>query len=326
MGVTLLIFSVLALLALLAIQLTTGGERAHMAARIQQVRIARMSVVAGSEISQQASVRRKPGRTLSGTVGQRVALFVPIPDLLRLRLEQAGISLSTIDFSLICFLLGTASALLLWLLINLSLIQALVAGALTATMLPYLILERRSARRRELFVRQFPDAIDLVVRGVKSGLPVTESLQTAGNELTGQISSLFQEITGSIKLGKSLEEALSSASIKMPVQELRYFSISISVQQETGGNLADILQNLSSLMRRRSQVKMKINSMSSEARASAIIIGSLPFIMFALLYVVDSGYVMQLFKHRLGLILLSGGLISLVIGSSIMAKMISFEI
>ena len=127
---------------------------------------------------------------------------------------------------------------------------------------------------------QFPDAIDLIVRGVRSGLPVAEALQATGQELPNPVGALFREVTGTVKLGKTLDESLALAGRTLDVQELKFFMISLTIQQETGGNLGEILYNLGVLMRRREQMKLKIKAMSSEARASAMIIGSLPFIMF----------------------------------------------
>ena len=164
------------------------------------------------------------------------------------------------------------------------------------------------------------------MRGVRSGLPVAEALQAAGQELPNQVGDLFREVTGNVKLGKTLDELLAMASRTLDVQEFKFFMISLTIQQETGGNLGEILQNLGVLMRRREQMKLKIKAMSSEARASAMIIGSLPFIMFGVIYVIDPDYVMKLFIDPRGWMLLAGGLTSLGLGLGIMGKMIRFEI
>ena len=125
------------------------------------------------------------------------------------------------------------------------------------------------------------------MRGVRSGLPVAEALQAAGQELPNQVGALFREVTGNVKLGKTLDESLAMAARTLDVQEFKFFMISLTIQQETGGNLGEILYNLGMLMRRREQMKLKIKAMSSEARASAMIIGSLPFVMFCVIYLID---------------------------------------
>jgi tight adherence protein B len=191
---------------------------------------------------------------------------------------------------------------------------------------PHLLLERRIRKRKQLFLTQLPDAIDLIVRGVRSGLPVAEALQTAGQELPNQVGAVLQEVTGNIKLGKNLDEALKLAARSLEVQELKFFMISLTIQQETGGNLGEILHNLGTLMRRREQVKLKIKAMSSETRASALIIGSFPFIMFLVIYLIDPDYMMTLFIDPRGWLLLGGGLSSLGLGLGVMAKMVRFEI
>jgi tight adherence protein B len=195
-----------------------------------------------------------------------------------------------------------------------------------ATGLPHALLGRRIARRQRQFLSQFPDAIDLIVRGVKSGLPVTEALNAAGAELHNRVGALFQEVTGNILLGMTLDEALAAAARGLRVQEFKFSIISLAIQQETGGNLAEILQNLGQLMRRREQVKLKIRAMSSEARASAMIIGSLPFLMFGIIYLVNPGYMMKLFVDPRGWVLLCAGLVSLCLGVAAMSKMVRFEI
>ena len=137
---------------------------------------------------------------------------------------------------------------------------------------------------------------------------------------------MFQEVTGNVRLGKTLDQSLTLAAQRFELQEFRFFIISLTIQQETGGNLGEILYNLGMLMRRREQMKMKIKAMSSEARASAMIIGSLPFIMLLVIYVIDPSYVMKLFIDPRGWLLLGAGLSSLGIGIGIMCKMVRFEI
>ena len=145
---------------------------------------------------------------------------------------------------------------------------------ITATGAPHLLLERRIRNRKRLFLSQFPDAIDLIVRGVRSGLPVAEALQTAGQGLPNHVGAVFREVTGEHRTRQDLDEACWRLARPTKCQELKFFMISLTIQRETGGNLGEILHNFGSLMRRREQVKLKIKAMSSEARASAMIIGS----------------------------------------------------
>ena len=182
------------------------------------------------------------------------------------------------------------------------------------------------ARRRVQFLARFPDAVDLIVRGVRSGLPVAEAIHNAGTEIPGRVGEVFGEITGNLRVGMTLDEALWLVARRIQIEEFKFFVISLAVQQETGGNLAEILHNLSQLMRRREQVKLKIRALSSEARASAGIIGALPFVMFAVIFAINPSYLMVLFTDPRGWMLLGLGFLSLGSGIAIMVKMIRFEI
>src|SRR3546814_6834106 len=132
-------------------------------------------------------------------------------------------------------------------------------------------------KRQDKFLAIFPEAIDLIVRGLKSGLPVTESINAVGREMDDPIGTEFRRIGDDIRFGKTMTEALWAATDRLSVAEFKFFVISLSVQQETGGNLAETLGNLSGILRSRQQMKLKVRAMSSEGRASAMIIGSLPF-------------------------------------------------
>jgi tight adherence protein B len=304
----------------------SGAPSRRLRRRIDRMRLGAGVERAKRELGGTASVRRQPAKTLLGRAGRDLIRLLPRSEALRRRLEQAGIRLNVVDYTLLCAVAGLGAAALLHLLSAPPWPVTAGVGVVAATGAPHLLLERRIRNRKRLFLSQFPDAIDLIVRGVRSGLPVAEALQTAAQELPNQVGAVFQEVTGNIKLGKSLEEALKLASRSLEVQEFKFFMISLTIQQETGGNLGEILSNLGNLMRRREQVKLKIKAMSSEARASAMIIGSLPFIMFFIIYLIDPDYAMKLFIDPRGWLLLGGGLVSLGLGLGVMAKMVRFEI
>ncbi len=140
------------------------------------------------------------------------------------------------------------------------------------------------------------------------------------------MGSEFRHIADAMKLGQPLEVALSEAAQRIPLTDFHFFVISLSVQKETGGNLTETLENLSNLLRRRQQMKLKIRAMSGEAKASAYIIGSLPFILGTIIYMMNPEYTSQLFTDPRGRIMVGVGLAWLSIGAVIMAKMVSFEI
>lgn len=176
------------------------------------------------------------------------------------------------------------------------------------------------------FQRLFPDALDLVVRSVRAGLPVSEAIKMISAEVPNPVGAAFGEVGSTISIGVNLNDALEQLAAKVPIAELRFFAISLSVQQETGGNLAEILSNLSKLMRKRVQVKKKIRALSSEARASALIIGSLPFIVSAAIFSFNRSYIEVLVFDDDGRFLALCALASIATGGVIMAKLIRFKI
>jgi tight adherence protein B len=182
------------------------------------------------------------------------------------------------------------------------------------------------ARRRNRFIAYFPEAIDLMVRGLRSGLPITESIRTAGDEIPDPVGNELRRITDSIRLGAKLDEALWDTSKRLNIQEFNFFTVALSIQSETGGNLAETLANLSDVLRRRRQLKLKIKALSSEAKASAYIIGSLPFIMALLIFLVNPGYLDDLWIDPRGMFLVFIGFCSFAIGIAVMYKMVKFEI
>ena len=272
------------------------------------------------------SLRR---RTTPGILGDslgRIAMLLPRSAALRERLDRAGMTLGVPDLIGVAVAAGVVTAAGSFLLLGATVSIAAALGLTTATALPHLLVGSRIARRTRIFVAGFPDALDLIVRSVRAGLPAAESIQAAAREGNVVVAEVFGEVAGNLKLGMSLDEALGTAARRLQIQEFKFFVISMAIQQETGGNLAEILHNLSQMMRRRDQVKLKIKAMSSEARASAVIIGSLPFLMLGLLHLINPGYVAKLFSDPRGWMLLATGAVSMGLGIGIMAKLVRFEI
>lgn len=311
---------------LLTLATAPPGSSRRLKQRIARTRQGTVAARPSREAQMPTSVRRQGTGTLFGQKGSALAALLPRSEALRRRLDQAGLPLNVVDYAVLSLLTGVGVAVGTHFGAGAPWVISAGIGVMAASGAPHLLLERRIKRRKRQFLSQFPDAIDLIVRGVRSGLPVAEALQAAGQELPNRVGDLFREVTGNLKLGKTLDESLAMASRTLEVQEFKFFMISLTIQQETGGNLGEILQNLGVLMRRREQMKLKIKAMSSEARASAMIIGSLPFIMFGVIYLIDPDYVMMLFIDPRGWMLLAGGLTSLSLGLGIMSKMIRFEI
>ena len=203
---------------------------------------------------------------------------------------------------------------------------ALGIGLFMGAGLPHMVVCHFIKKRANQFVAKFPDAIELLVRGLRSGLPITETLGVVASEIPGPVGEEFKLVTERIKIGKTMEDALQETADRLNMAEFSFFCITLAIQRETGGNLAETLSNLADVLRKRSQMKLKIRAMSSESKASAYIVGSLPFIVFGLIYWINPTYLGGFFSDDRLIAVGLGGLCWMGIGAFIMAKMVSFEI
>ncbi len=203
---------------------------------------------------------------------------------------------------------------------------ALVVGLFAGAGIPHLVVNYLVKQRTNAFITRFADAIDLLVRGLRSGLPVTETLGIVASEVPGPVGQEFKLVTERMRIGKTMEDALQDTADRLNVAEFNFFTITLAIQRETGGNLAETLSNLADVLRKRAQMKLKIKAMSSESKASAYIVGSLPFIVFGMIFWVNPAYVGNFFSDDRLIIAGLGGLVWMSIGAFIMAKMVSFEI
>lgn len=203
---------------------------------------------------------------------------------------------------------------------------ALAIGILVGAGLPHFVVNFFIKRRGDQFTSKFPDAIELLVRGLRSGLPVTETLGVVAGEVPGPVGEEFKLVTERIKIGRTMEDALQDTADRLDTPEFSFFCITLAIQRETGGNLAETLSNLADVLRKRAQMKLKIRAMSSESKASAYIVGALPFIVFAMIWWINPGYLGGFFTDDRLIVTGLGGLVWMGIGAFIMAKMVSFEI
>ncbi|MEM7780129.1 MAG: type II secretion system F family protein [Pseudomonadota bacterium] len=203
---------------------------------------------------------------------------------------------------------------------------SLGVGAVVGLGLPHLVVGFFISKRTNQFNEKFPDGIELLVRGLRSGLPVTETLGVVAQEVPGPVGIEFKGIVERIKIGKTMEDSLQDTADRLGIPEFNFFCITLAIQRETGGNLAETLSNLADVLRKRSQMKLKIKAMSSESKASAYIVGSLPFIVFGLIYWIDPEYIGGFFYEDRLIVAGLGGLVWMSIGVFIMAKMVNFEI
>ena len=277
-------------------------------------------------VQQTLSVKRNDSASSIASLDKLLQRTIPNPALLRARLQATGFQINIGQYVLGNLVVMAVIAAGLHLGLALSWGSSGLAGFGLGLALPHFLVGFLGKRRSKKFIDNFPEAIDLIVRGLKSGLPTQEGIKVVAAEMGDPIGTEFREIADSLKLGKTLDDALWDAAKRLDIPEFKFFVISLSVQRETGGNLAETLENLGTILRARRQMKVKVKAMSSEAKASAIIIGSLPFIMFLIIFLMNPGYASQLFTDSRGVIMVIAGLLSIGIGIGVMAKMIRFEI
>ncbi len=203
---------------------------------------------------------------------------------------------------------------------------SLGVGLMVGAGIPHWWVGRLINKRTNNFITKFPDGIELLVRGLRSGLPVTETLGIVSTEIPGPVGFEFKMIIDRIKVGKTMEDALQDTADKLGIPEFNFFTITLAIQRETGGNLAETLSNLANVLRQRAQMKLKIRAMSSESKASAYIVGSLPFLVFAAIMVINPNYMTQFFIDDRLIVAGLGAGVWMGIGVWMMSKMINFEI
>ncbi len=252
--------------------------------------------------------------------------IIPQPGELKKRLARTGREIEFNKYVGACLALAFIGFTVAYFVLDYSMETAAPFGIILGVGFPHWFTGLLIKRRAVKFTKLFPDAIDLMTRGLRSGLPITESISAAAREVPDPVGTEFRKIMDAIKIGQTLDEALWSATARIDTPEFKFFVISLSIQQETGGNLAETLQNLSEILRKREQMKLKVKAMSSEAKASAIIIGSLPFIMGTVLSMVNYEYVSVLWTDPRGMTMLAVGFGLIGTGSFVIAKMVRFEI
>lgn len=241
------------------------------------------------------------------------------------KLQQAGLSDNVRGFWIICGIVGLVVMSLTMLLGQKPLI-GLGLGFAAGFGLPRWVLSFLGARRTKKFTEAFPDAMDIITRGIRSGLPVHDSLRVIGQETQEPLAGEFKRLVEAIGMGVSVDQALDKMYARMPTPEVRFFAIVLAIQAKTGGNLAEALGNLSSVIRARKLMREKIKAMSGEAVASAIIIGSLPPGVVALISVTSPAYMKPMFDDPRGHMMLAVGAFWMALGIFTMRKMINFKI
>jgi tight adherence protein B len=289
--------------------------------RVELIKERHGDVIAGGA---QAQIRKLLSERANRFEGYASTL-IPKPALLRKRLEQTGKNITLAKYSLVCIgvLVAVTAALLVR---GAPFILSLFLGLFFGIGGPHFVIGKMIKRRINKFTSNFPDAIELMVRGLRSGLPITETLGIVASEIQGPVGIEFRMVSDKMKIGRTMEAALQETADRLGTPEFQFFVITLAIQRETGGNLAETLSNLADVLRKRAQMKLKIRAMSSESKASAYIVGSLPFVGFTLVWMIKPHYMAGFFSDQRLEVAGIGGIIWMGIGAAIMAKMVNFEI
>jgi tight adherence protein B len=243
---------------------------------------------------------------------------------LRVKLSRAGLSIKPRTYYIISVATGLVGGFVV-LITGSSLLVSLLVAFACGFGLPRWFVARSAKRRQAKFLVEFANAIDIIVRGVKSGLPLNDCLQIIATEAPEPVKSEFIDLIEQQKVGVPLARAFERMHDRMPLQEVNFFAIVIAIQSQTGGNLAEALSNLAQVLRDRYRLQAKVRAFSAEAKASALIIGSLPPCVMGIVYFTTPTYIDLLFTEKLGNVMLMVSATWMLIGVLVMRKMINFD-
>jgi tight adherence protein B len=289
--------------------------------RVELIKERHGDVIAGNA---QAQIRKLFAQRAT-RIESFASTLIPKPALLRKRLEMTGKNISLARYSMVC--IGVTVFVIAALMFRGSpFILSLLVGVFFGIGGPHFIIGKMINRRLAKFNNNFPDAIELMVRGLRSGLPITETLGIVASEIPGPVGIEFRMVADKMKIGRTMEAALQDTADRLGTPEFQFFVITLAIQRETGGNLAETLSNLADVLRKRAQMKLKIRAMSSESKASAYIVGSLPFVVFILVWLINPHYMAGFATDQRLTVAGIGGMVWMGIGAFIMAKMVNFEV
>ena len=316
-------FAAAASVGVAAMAVYSAAAQRQARRRLQGVTERARGVVSAAAGAVTLSLARPTGATGLDRVAQR---WLPRRHLLAARLARTGRQIGIGHYIVICGILAVLSAALCLALTGIGIAPSMMAGVAIGAGLPHLVIGRMGKRRVKAFIGLFPDAIDLMVRALRSGLPISEAIITAGHEIGDPVGAELRLVESGMRIGRELENLLWETATRIDTPEFRFFIIALSVQRETGGNLAETLANLADVLRRRRQMAAKVRAMASETRATTMILGGLPIVVILLLMAISPAYLQPLLHDVRGYFLDGLALGMLAIGIGIMQKMANFEI
>jgi tight adherence protein B len=305
---------------LVAVGAEGSGSRRYTR-RLDQMKARRLETSAAANVADTRSLSRTTSQ-----IDRIVQRYLPRLDVLKERLERTGHSIGIGRYVVATLILMAVLLMAALFGGRFKLVPSLMFALALGIGIPHWLVGRMGKKRIAAFLKLFPEAIDLMVRALRSGLPISDAIVNAGQEIGDPVGTELRTIESGMRLGRELDELLWDIARRIDVPEYRFFIIALSVQRETGGNLAETLSNLSDVLRKRRTMRAKARAMAAEARASTAILGCLPIVVSILLLLTSPQYIMILFVDVRGLMMIGVALGMLATGIFIMTKMARFEI
>ena len=315
--------SIALIFCLVAYAVSEGASGRRFKRRLAGIRDRAQGVV-----SVEAVVTRSLARQQSATprIDRIARQWLPRREILAHRLARTGRPISVGQYAMAIVGIAVLVAITLVSTTPIGVVASLLVGLLIGTALPHIIVGRMGKRRVAAFIGLFPEAIDLMVRALRSGLPISEAIIGAGREIGDPVGDELGRVEAGMRMGRDLDKLLWDIANRIDVPEFRFFIIALSVQRETGGNLAETLANLADVLRRRRQMRAKVRAMSSETRTTTMILAGMPVLVIVMLALTSPQYLAPLYNDIRGFVLDGLALMMLATGVGIMTKMARFEI
>ena len=311
------------MLCLVVYAVTEGASGRRFKRRLAGVRDRAKGVVSVEAVATRSLARQ---RSATPNIDRIARQWLPRRDMLAHRLARTGRRISVGQYAMTIVGLALLVAITLASTTPIGVVASLLVGLLIGIALPHMVVGRMGKRRVAAFIRLFPEAIDLMVRALRSGLPISEAIIGAGREIGDPVGDELGRVEAGMRMGRDLEGLLWDIANRIDVPEFRFFIIALSVQRETGGNLAETLANLADVLRRRRQMRAKVRAMSSETRATTMILAGMPVLVIVMLALTSPHYLAPLYHDIRGFLLAGLALAMLATGVGIMTKMARFEI
>jgi tight adherence protein B len=280
----------------------------------------------GHRSVQMATLRRAERASRLATLDKLLWQWFPNTSSIRRKLQTSGMNVSLGEFAFAAVGLAVALGFVFHVLLGLPPVMALAGSLVIGPGVPNFIVGWKARKRGQKFNLLFPEAVDLIVRALRAGLPVQEAIGNVARDIKDPVGSIFQQAQQEMQLGVPIETALWRVAKTVQTDEFNFLIVAMSIQRDTGGNLAETLANLSALLRARQQLRLKIRAFTSEARATMLIMVALPFLVAGALFMIAPGYIKPLFTTSTGLMVAGAAGSSMALGIFIMNKIATIKV